>query len=57
MSEYVKWFCEELLGIGYESKDLLSIWMTMKKDISNTQISSVVYNVTKDHQQLTIFDV
>lgn len=57
MSNYVKWFCEEFLGMGYESKDLLSIWMTMKKDNSNTKINSVSCNITKNQQQLTIFDI
>lgn len=56
MSNYIKWFCE-FLGMRYDSKDLLSIWITMKKDISKDRTTYVQYSMKKDQQQLTIFDI
>lgn len=57
MSDYIKWFCEEFLEMRYDSKQLLSIWMTMKKDITNKQINFISCNIEKNQQQLTIFDI
>lgn len=57
MSDYIKWFCEDFLEMRYDSKQLLSIWMTMKKDMSNTKMNFVSCNIVKYQQQLTIFDI
>lgn len=57
MSDYVRWFCEEFLGEGYDNKDLLSIWMTMKKNNANSELNYQSFKITQNQQQLTIFDI
>lgn len=57
MSDYVRWFCEEFLGEGYDNKNLLSIWMTMKKNNANSELNYQSFKITQNQQQLTIFDI
>ncbi|MCD8845203.1 HdeA family protein [Staphylococcus gallinarum] len=57
MKDYVKWFCEDFLKMDFDNKELLSYWLTMKKDIANVQIGSISYNIKREEQQLTIFDI
>lgn len=57
MVNYVRWFCEEFLGKDYDNKTLLSIWMTMKKNSSTSELNYKSFKITQNQQQLTIFDI
>lgn len=55
MVPYIKWFCEEFIGMGYESKDLLSIWITTHTKKYQNNNFKISYKL-KQQKQMTIFD-
>lgn len=55
MKDYIKWFFEEFLKEDFNSKELLSIWMTKHKIGYENTISNITINF-KQPEQMTIFD-